>query len=460
MQLPHNSQKYVAEFLGTYMLVFSIGCNVLAGSRIWLATSIASTLMVCVYIFGDVSGAHLNPAVSVSLALSKKMEWKECALYCVIQTLAGILAAFSYGLILWEVFTLKPAKGYDWWQAGLAEMLYTCMLCFVVLHVRPSGPGVPEFFEGAEQDPFGQKRNGAFGNQYFGLAIGFVLMAAIPSGGHISGGCFNPAVALGIDMSSALLGFHWWIAYIAFELAGAAMAAGLFSLTDPASEKNRLNPMRANLVSEFVGTFFLVLTVGLNVIGKSNAPVFSIAAALMVMVYALGRVSGGHFNPAVTLAVLARNSGLKARDALYYWIAQFLGGAAGAIMYTIMEHGKTFPLSVGKGFGWPHVAVAEMLFTFVLCYVVLAVATTKVTKTKTQFFGLAIGSCVTSGGIAIGTISGGVLNPAVAFGVSLTSLFGGGNFWHVIPYMLFEFLAGGFAAAIFMLTRPSEFGKA
>merc|ERR1740130_143498 len=172
------------------------------------------------------------------------------------------------------------------------------------------------------------------------------------------------------------------------------------------------------------------------------------------MVYALGRVSGAHFNPAVTLAVLARNSGLNSRDALYYWVAQFAGGAVGSIMYTIMEHGKTFPLSVGKGFGWPHVAFAEMMFTFLLCYVVLAVATTRVTKTKAQFFGLAIGSCVTAGGIAIGTISGGVLNPAVAFGVSLTSLFAGGNFWHCIPYMLFEVLAGGMAAAVFVITRP------
>merc|ERR1719375_860010 len=98
-----------------------------------------------------------------------------------------------------------------------------------------------------------------------------------------------------------------------------------------------------------------------------------------------------------------------------------------------------------------------MLFTFLLCYVVLAVATTKkATEGKSQFFGLAIGSCVTAGGIAIGSISGGVLNPAVAFGVSLTSLFGGGTFWYCIPYGFLEILGGSFAAAIFMVTRPSE----
>jgi len=451
--LPENSQKYVAEFLGTYMLVFSIGCNVLAGSRIWLSTSIACTLMVAVYMFGTVSGANFNPAVSICLGITKKKPWKEVAIYCLVQILAGILAGFSYGLVLWEVFTLQPAKGFSWWQAGLAEMLYTCMLCFVVLHVDGS---VPEYL-----DQVADKKNGAANNQYFGLAIGFVLMAAIPSGGHISGGCFNPAVALGIDLSSLTMGFYWWISYVIFEVLGAALAAVLFGITDPLSSRNTLGSeanMKARLASEFIGTFFLVLTVGLNVIGKSNAPVFSIAASLMCMIFALGRVSGAHFNPAVTLAVLARGTpGLGPREALYYWTVQFVAGACGAIMYTILEHGKTFPLAVGKGFHWAHVAVAEILFTFLLCYVVLAVATTK--KAKTQFFGLAVGSCVTAGGIAIGTISGGVLNPAVAFGVALTSLFGGGEFWHFFPYMGFEFIAGGFAAAIFIITRPSEFGK-
>merc|ERR1719201_682660 len=227
-------------------------------------------------------------------------------------------------------------------------------------------------------------------------------------------------------------------------------------MTDPFQNLSGGEPsFKAKLVSEFIGTFYLVLTAGLNVIGKSTAPVFSIAASLMCMIFALGRVSGAHFNPAVTLACLARGiPGFGPREALNYWTVQFVAGACGAMMYTLMEHGKTFPLAFGKGFGWGHVAVAEGIFTALLCYVVLAVAATK--KNKTQFFGLAIGSCVTAGGIAIGTVSGGVLNPAVAFGVSLTSLFGGGTFWYCIPYGFLEILGGSFAAAIFMVTRPSE----
>jgi aquaporin Z len=454
--LPEGSQKYVAEFLGTFMLVFSVGCNVLAGSRIWLATSIAATLTVLVYIFGDISGANLNPAVSVALWLTGKMNGRQAATYCVIQCLAAVVAGFSYSLILWEVFTLQPAKGYSWWEAGLAEILYTCMLCFVVLHV--AGDSDVQYLDRSTRVP-----NGSYNNQYYGLAIGLVLLAGIGGAGHISGGCFNPAVALGIDISS----FHtyWWILYAVWELIGAALAAGLFALTNPHAVKNQSDDgqpsRRARMASEFIGTAFLVLTVGLNVIGKSNSPVFSIAAALTSMIFALGRVSHAHFNPAVTLAVFARGDPFFAsRDTISYWTMQFMGGAFGAVMYTIMERGRTFPLEVGYGFDWQHVAVAEFIFTAVLCYIVLAVAYTKQAQRKTQFFGLIIGSAVTAGGIAVGPISGGVFNPAVALGVSLAGIFGGAHeFWHCIPYMFFEVLAGGFAAATYMITRPSEFQR-
>jgi aquaporin Z len=454
--LPQGLEKYAAEFIGTYILVFSIGCNVVAGSRIWFPLSIACTLMVAVYMFASVSGANFNPAVSIVLGLTRKMEWKEVARYCGVQILAGILAGLSYSLVLWDVVALQPAKGYSWWQAGIAETLYTCMLCFVVLHV--SGD-VPEYFGLATNGGMiSGRKNGAAGNQYFGLAIGFVLMAAIPSGGHISGGCFNPAVAIGIDLSSILLGFYWWIPYAAFEIVGALLAALLFRMTDPLTNlDDRGEPSyRIKLISELIGTFFLVLTVGLNVIGRSNAPVYSIAASLMCMIYALGRVSGGHFNPAVTLAILARGGDLiKPAQAMAYWGMQFAGGFLGAVVYTFLEWGESFPLKVGSGFTLVNAFFAEAMFTFLLCYVVLAVATTS--TAKSQFFGLAIASVVTAGGIAIGVISGGVLNPAVAFSVATTSALAGGSLLNFIPYALSELLGGALAAAVFRITRPSEY---
>merc|ERR1719201_3151069 len=99
-------------------------------------------------------------------------------------------------------------------------------------------------------------------------------------------------------------------------------------MTDPFQNLSGGEPsFKAKLVSEFIGTFYLVLTAGLNVIGKSTAPVFSIAASLMCMIFALGRVSGAHFNPAVTLAILAAGRGnIKNGEAVAYWAVQFLGG--------------------------------------------------------------------------------------------------------------------------------------
>merc|ERR1719387_1337229 len=159
------------------------------------------------------------------------------------------------------------------------------MLCFVVLNVAAT--------------------KAWDGNQFYGLAIGFVIIAGAYGAGAISGGCFNPAVALGIDVSSAGLGFGWGFAYTGYELLGAAAAAGLFRVVRPDNFGGSAEyPLSTKLVSEFLGTYFLVLTVGLNVLGKSAGPVWSIAAALMSMIYALGNCSGAHFNPAVTLALL------------------------------------------------------------------------------------------------------------------------------------------------------------
>merc|ERR1719222_1237272 len=174
-----------------------------------------------------------------------------------------------------------------------------------------------------------------------------------------------------------------------------------------------------NLIAEFIGTFVLVLTVGLNVLGRSPAAAFSIAAALMSMIYALGDVSGAHFNPAVTVAILASGMcpDLTPVEACKYIVTQIIGGVCAGFTYSAIYSGASFPLGPVGSHSWSQAAVAEIVFTFVLCFVVLSAAVSEKTKT-TQMFGLAIGSCVTVGGLAIGGISGGSLNPAVSFGIA------------------------------------------
>merc|ERR1719181_1806189 len=108
---------YVAEFVGTFLLGFTVGCNVLTGSPVWAATSIGCVLMVSIYALGGVSGANFNPAVSVSLGLSNKMDWKEVGIYCAVQIGAGILAALCYSVMLRDSFNLAPSAGFGFLEA-------------------------------------------------------------------------------------------------------------------------------------------------------------------------------------------------------------------------------------------------------------------------------------------------------------------------------------------------------
>jgi len=436
------SAKCGAEFLGTFLLIFTVGCNVLSGNAIWGGVSIASVLMVAIYALGGISGANFNPAVSLALGISKAMggpglDMKSVGTYMGVQVVAGIIAAYCYAALFWSSFNLSPADGFGALHAGLCEAVYTFMLCFVVLNVAAARSATP--------------------NQYYGLAIGFVIVAGAYGAGAVSGGCFNPAVAIGIDVSSAGLGFGWCIAYLVFEMIGAVLAAVLFKVVRPEDFGGEKGGPAAEMTSEFLGTFMLVLTVGLNVLGKSSGGAFSIAAALMCMIYALGNVSGAHFNPAVTTAILAsrRCQDLTPAKAGMYMVSQLLGGIAAAFTYSTVYHGASFKLGPGAGHGFAEVAIAECMFTFVLCYVVLSVAVSTTTNNSTMF-GLAIGSCVTVGGNAIGAISGGSLNPAVSFGIAAGHRLADGSLSAAAIYTLIELVGAGAAAGVFAMTHAVD----
>eukprot|EP00439_Symbiodinium_sp_Y106_P079090 s44_g17.t2 len=440
---PTIAAKCTAEFVGTFLLIFTVGCNVLGGSATWAGVSIAFVLMVCIYALGGISGANFNPAVSVTLGISRAMggpglDWKTVGIYAGVQTAAGISAAICYSLLFGQSFNLAPAKGFSWYHAGLCELLYTFMLTFVVMNVAAA------------------KKNVTEKNQYYGMAIAFTVVAGAYGAGAVSGGCFNPAVALGIDVSSAGRGFGWSIAYVVFELLGAATAAALFKVVRPedfGGEKSQAT----ELVSEFLGTYMLVLTVGLNVLGSSKAAAFSIAAGLTSMIYALGDVSGAHFNPAVTVAILAsgRCPELTPAKAGTYAGVQIAGGIAAAMTYAFIYKGVTFGLGPVGSSTWAGVSVAEIVYTFVLCFVVLCVAVSERTKAS-HLFGLAIGSCVTVGGFAIGGISGGSLNPAVSFGIAAANILNGGFFFKALIYSGFELVGAAVAAGVFKVTHELE----
>ena len=162
---------------------------------------------------------------------------------------------------------------------------------------------------------------------------------------------------------------------------------------------------------EFIGTFFLVFTIGMAVrSGSSLAPV-AIAAGLIAVIYAGGHVSGAHFNPAVTLAAYIRGKCPKG-EVLPYLVAQFLAAISAAAL-TCWIAGEVAAPALRATI--PS-AVVEFLFTFALCWVILNVATAKGTAGN-WFYGLAIGFTVLAGAISVGAVSGGAFNPAVGLAV-------------------------------------------
>jgi aquaporin Z len=201
-------------------------------------------------------------------------------------------------------------------------------------------------------------------------------------------------------------------------------------------------------VAEFIGTFFLVLTIGLTVIGAGASVIapLAIGAALMVMVYAGGHISGAHYNPAVTLGVLIRGK-VKAGDAVPYILAQLAGAAVATMAVRVFRAGADVtPMTLQVG----PALLAEFLFTFALVYVVLNAATAEGTSGN-SFYGLAIGMTVMTGAFAVGSISGGAFNPAVALGISMLGLSNWANLW---IYLLANFGAAIVAAIVFNLINP------
>ncbi len=215
-------KKYVTEFIGTFFLVFVIGLTTTGMPGLaptpFAPIAIGAILMVMVYMGGPVSGAHYNPAVTLAILIRKKIEMKEAFIYMLFQ----VMGAFAAALLFY--FTFKslmgspaPMRGFNENIKPVAlEAIFTFALASVVLNVATAKKSA--------------------GNSYFGLAIGFTVMASAFAVGPITAGAFNPSVALGPMLMNAIMGgnaiHHLWI-YLVGPFAGAALAALVFRVTNP-----------------------------------------------------------------------------------------------------------------------------------------------------------------------------------------------------------------------------------
>ena len=201
-------------------------------------------------------------------------------------------------------------------------------------------------------------------------------------------------------------------------------------------------------LTEFIGTFFLVFTIGLTVTAGSPMAPLAIGSSLMIMVYMGGHVSGGHYNPAVSLALLLRGKMASIGEFVGYVVSQ-VAGAIVAALTTYVIVGQTLKVAPAASASTLGALVVEILFTFALALVVLNVAASAKTQGN-SFYGLAIGFAIVVGAFAGGPISGGAFNPAVGTGpILVDAMVGGGSLSHLWLYLVGPFLGGALAAGVF-----------
>lgn len=202
--------KYLAEFIGTFFLVFTVGNAVLGGlDPLVQPLAIGSSLMIMIFAGGHISGAHFNPAVTLAVFLRGKCDAKDVGPYMGSQIAAAALAAYL-AMFLWDKPPAEPGA-MDVTKALLVEFLFTFALAYVVLNVATA--------------------DGTAGNSFYGLAIGFTVVVGAYTVGGISGGAFNPAVAVGISLMKISAWANFWVFLVA-NFAGGAVAAIVFKIVN------------------------------------------------------------------------------------------------------------------------------------------------------------------------------------------------------------------------------------
>lgn len=471
-----NIAPYVAEFMGTFLIVFTMGCCAICGDKLWNPTGIGCVVVVAVYSFGPISGAHLNPAVTLARCFAFKCPWEKLPFYVLSQCAGGMVGGLAYAGIFNSPSTapiLNPIKPFSLFDVAIVEFIYTGMLCFVVLNCMASN------------------RNNRKGdeNHFFALAIGFVYIAGgYPAQyvSHVAGGLFNPAASLAVGVMSQTY-FHILV-YVAAQAAGGVAAGFLFGIVRPEDFKAQYDgpldefevPVRSKLMAELFGTFLVCMTAGLNVVAfKCEAAPWSCAAAYISMIYSLGDVSGGHFNPCVTIAVVFSRRGIMhPLLGQSFLLNQVLGGAGAGLLFAHFSFQDKATrrdvlgvLEPHKDFSWFELCMSEGLFTMLVAFAYLAAYTSTMppSTTKTNFYyGLVVGSCVAIGGFAVGAISSGAMNPAFAVGdvvayvrhiISGKAKISWEHLGVSLGFTMFELVGGVAAAALFSITHQKEYLK-
>ncbi len=208
----NNTAKYLTEFIGTFFLVFTV---TVSGNPL----AIGAMLMVMVYLGGHISGAQYNPAVSLAVMIRGKQSVQQMLMFWGVQLLGAIVAALCAHYMYGRDAAPQPDPSINIMKPLFIEIVFTFALASVVLASATT-----------------KKTSG---NSFYGLAIGFTVMAAAYTGGGISGGAYNPAVGTGPILIKQILGAchcnpiaHLWLYWVG-PLIGGASAGMVYKIMNP-----------------------------------------------------------------------------------------------------------------------------------------------------------------------------------------------------------------------------------
>lgn len=212
------------------------------------------------------------------------------------------------------------------------------------------------------------------------------------------------------------------------------------------------------LSAEAIGTFFLTLVIQVDMAADNKLSDYgpiTIGFTLMVMVFAMGHLSGAHYNPAVTIAVAIRNKCDNVTKTLLYILVQIVAAIFGSLVGYYITREFVYP-SVGADYDDGKAFLVEALFTFALAHVMLNVATTKSLEDN-SFYGLAIGGTLLAAAYCCKRISGSCFNPAVAIGLDFIYVSGGGNISDIWIYLFAPSIGGVLAGLFFLAQNQREY---
>ena len=483
--------RIIFEFAGTCFLCLCYALVEPENRAVALAAGVTSV----VYAGAHVSGGHCNPAVTVATWIAGRQEqnFANTVFYVGTQIAAAVTASkVAHLLALVEpgtagsscaapypqvpaeacVQTLdctqcpsvqlngpnsatdcasvagcKYTAAVDSATSFAAEVIGVAVLCFVMLHTTTT--------------------RASANNSFFGIAAGFSVLSALSTFGSLSGGAFNPAIAMlyvsypsSATLPSGTIGRFW-----SAGLLGAAIASVLFRVTALASEFRRadtgisyryqntcgatISAYFGHYFMEVIGTTYLALVVSImrsasdnsanafdTVLTLSTQPLaaLSLGAAYTAMVSVGGHSSGGHYSPSLSVAVMIRsiaNETGKDGDSNGFGIVrtfgyvgmQVLGGFCGGWLANYLGHsGCLMPPSAAITDGslkagpvWAAEALGSAVLVFVVCHVATLTSTT-----GNSYFSMAAGFALAVCTMVFSGISGGVFNPAIALGLGVT----------------------------------------